>query len=101
MSFSTALNFNEEDYLDTGGVVQVEEKTSGGDVKYEWNVSVNGGRPPFDAVIKDDNGIILDSKWNVTSEDISGEFYASPNVENVIIEVVDESNQYVSKNFEV
>lgn len=101
MSLVVGLDFNEEDYLEEGGVVRVEDDTSGDDVKYEWQAGIDGGRPPYDAVVKDDSGVILDSKWNVTSETIKGEFYGSPNMESIIVEIVDESNQYVSKTFNV
>lgn len=101
MTISLSLSFNDGKYLEGGKITQTEEEVGGGDVKYEWEFSIDGGRPPYDAVVKDEKGIILDSMWNFTDRKISGEFSASPNIENVVVEVVDESNQYVSKTFSV
>lgn len=101
MTQSLALDFDTDKFSAESTIVRTGEEDSGDDVKYEWNLGLEGGRPPFDAVIKGSNGTILDSKWNFTSDTTSGEFYASSNLESIVIEVVDESNQHVSKTFHV
>ena len=65
--------------------------------KYNWFIELDGGIPPYDVVVKDENGTYLDTSFNVNERKIEGTFIGRDGIEKLIIEVIDDNNDEVNQ----